>query len=102
MKTIPSIITGISIGTFAILTASCGKKTVTSVELPAEEIAAKPADTYPLTTCVVSGEKLGDMGEPHVIVHEGTTVKFCCKSCLKDFNEDPAKYIAMIKEAEAK
>ena len=104
MKTTPSIITAIALGSFTVLTASCGKKTETTVEMPAEEAAPEAAstDSYPLDTCVVSGEKLGEMGEPHVIVHEGTTVKFCCKSCLKDFNEDPAKYIAMIKEAEAK
>jgi len=113
MKTTPSIL---AIASIALLTASCDKKTVTTVETPKSEVAEKivisdgsltinevaATDTYPLTTCVVSGEKLGEMGEPHVIVHEGTTVKFCCKSCLKDFNEDPAKYIAMIKEAETK
>lgn len=99
MKTKPSII--IAIGAFALLTASCGRKTVTTGgSTTTTEVAADTTDSYPLTTCVVSGEKLGGMGEPHVIVHEGTTVKFCCKSCLKDFNEDPAKYIAMIKAAE--
>ena len=103
MKTTPSIL---AIAAIALLTASCGEKTETTVEAPApeaaDETAAATADTYPLTTCVVSGEELGGMGEPHVIVHEGTTVKFCCKSCLKDFNEDPAKYIAMIKDAETR
>jgi hypothetical protein len=53
---------------------------------------------YPLTTCVVSDEKLGSMGEPVEVVHEGTTVKFCCKSCIPDFEKDPAKYIAKLKE----
>lgn len=69
---------------------------------------AKPAkpyvntDGYPLDTCVVTGEKLGSMGEPHVVKYQGTTVKFCCSSCLKEFNKEPAKYIAMINEAEKK
>lgn len=101
MKTTTSIITAFGI---ALFTASCGKKTETTVEIPKTEAPAKAAasDNYPLTTCVVSGEKLGEMGEPFIHVHEGTTVKFCCKSCLKDFNEDPAKYIAMIKAAEGK
>lgn len=49
---------------------------------------------YPLTTCVVSGEKLGgDMGKPYVFTHEGREIKLCCKSCLKDFKKDPAKYL---------
>ena len=53
---------------------------------------------YPLTTCVVSDEKLGSMGEPVEVVHEGTTVKFCCDSCIPEFEKDPAKYIAKLKK----
>lgn len=59
-------------------------------------------DGYPLDICVVAGEKLGSMGEPHVIKYEGKTVKFCCAACLKVFNKEPAKYMAMIEEAEKK
>ena len=57
---------------------------------------------YPLKTCVVSGEKLGEMGKPFVYEYQGREIKFCCKGCLKDFKKDPAKYIKMIEEAEAK
>jgi len=57
---------------------------------------------YPLKTCVVSGEKLGEMGDPFVYAYEGREIKFCCKGCLKDFKKEPAKYIKMIDEAEAK
>lgn len=64
--------------------------------------SAADAPAYPLQTCVVSGEKLGGMGKPVSITHEGTEVKFCCKSCLKDFNADPAKYVKMVKDAAAK
>lgn len=60
---------------------------------------AKP---YPLKTCVVSDEKLGEMGKPYVFTHEGREVQLCCKSCLKDFKKDPAKYIKKIDEAEKK
>ena len=44
-------------------------------------------DGYPLDVCVVSGEKLGAMGDPFIIKTDGKTVKFCCSSCLKDFNK---------------
>jgi len=58
---------------------------------------------YPLKTCVVSDEKLGgDMGDPYVFTHEGREIKLCCKSCLKDFKKDTAKYIKKIEEAEKK
>ena len=48
---------------------------------------------YPLEKCVVSDEKLGEMGKPYVFTHEGQEIKLCCKSCLKDFNKEPAKYL---------
>ncbi|MCU0782601.1 MAG: TRASH domain-containing protein [Verrucomicrobia bacterium] len=57
---------------------------------------------YPLERCVVSGEKLGEMGKPYVFTHEGREIKLCCKSCLKEFKKDPAKYVKKIEEAEAK
>ena len=58
---------------------------------------AKP---YPLKTCVVSEEKLGEMGDPYVFTYEGREIKLCCKSCLKDFKKDTAKYIKKIEAAE--
>ena len=66
------------------------------------EDAAKKTDTYPLTTCVVSGEELGEHGDPVVFNYEGREVRFCCKDCKKDFLKDPAKYLKMIDDAAAK
>jgi YHS domain-containing protein len=63
---------------------------------------AEKLKPYPLKTCVVSGDKLGEMGDPFVYAYEGREIKFCCKGCLKDFKKDPAKYIKIIDEAEAK
>jgi len=61
--------------------------------------AAKKVKPYPLDTCVVSGEKLGgSMGDPYVFVQDGQEVKLCCKSCLKDFTKEPAKYLKKIQE----
>ncbi len=57
---------------------------------------------YPLKTCVVSGEKLGEMGEAYVYKYKDREIKFCCKDCVKDFNKNPAKYIKKLEEAEAK
>jgi len=54
---------------------------------------------YPLDVCIVSGEKLGSMGEPIVVVHQGQEVKFCCKSCKPDFEKEPAKFIAKLMPA---
>jgi hypothetical protein len=51
---------------------------------------------YTLKTCIVSGDKLGEMGDPFVYAYKGR------EGCLKDFNKEPAKYIKKIEEAEAK
>lgn len=88
-------------------------KTLTAIALTASFLAAplvgfaqdsKPkAKAYPLTTCVVTGEKLGEGGmQAYTFVENGQEVKLCCKSCLKKFNADKEKYMAKIKEGAAK
>lgn len=66
--------------------------------------ADKPAKVkpYPLDVCVVSGEKLGGMGEPFVFTHEKQEIKLCCKSCKKDFDKDTAKFMGKVAEANKK
>ena len=65
---------------------------------PADAKAVKP---YPLKTCLVSDEKLdGDMGKPYVFVEKGQEIKLCCKSCLKDYQKEPAKYLKKIAAAQ--
>lgn len=56
----------------------------------ADKPKAKP---YPLDTCLVSGEKLGEMGKAYEFDYKGQQIKLCCKDCLKDFNKDPQKYL---------
>ena len=62
-----------------------------------KETKAKP---YPLEKCIVSDEKLGEMGKPFVFVHEGQEIKLCCKSCQKDFKKAPAKYLKKLDKIE--
>lgn len=59
-------------------------------------LRAEEAKPYPLTTCLVSDEKLGEMGKPVLINHQGQEVGFCCKSCIGNFEKDPAKYLAKL------
>jgi YHS domain-containing protein len=70
--------------------------------LAADQKSETKPKPYPLKTCSVSGEKLGEMGKPVVYVHEGREIKFCCKDCIKDFKKDPAKYVKKIDEEAAK
>ena len=63
--------------------------------------AGVPKD-YPLTKCVVSDEKLGEHGKPVKVTSDGTDVWLCCKSCIKDFDKEPAKFVKMVKDAQGK
>jgi YHS domain-containing protein len=55
--------------------------------------------SYPLTTCVVSGEKLGEMGEPRDVVVENRLVRLCCGGCEKKLRANPSMYLSKIDEA---
>ncbi len=43
--------------------------------------------------CIVTGNKLGSMGEPVSFQHAGETYKVCCSPCIKKFKKNPDKYI---------
>jgi hypothetical protein len=64
-----------------------------------KELVAKQDAAYPLKTCVVTGEKLGGMGDAVNYIYNDRLVKFCCKGCIKKFEADPAKYLALIDAA---
>ena len=78
----------------AALVGSFGAGALTGAETKNTKV--KP---YPLTKCIVSGEKLGSMGTPYVLTNGTQEVKFCCKGCLKDFNKEKASFMKKIDEA---
>lgn len=51
-------------------------------------------DPYPLTTCPVSGEDLGTMGEPVTLSIEGREVRLCCRGCVSKVEAEPDRYLA--------
>lgn len=57
------------------------------------------AESYPLTTCPVSGEELGSQGDPIEMVHGTRLVRLCCKGCVKGFKKDPSATMAKIDAA---
>ena len=90
----PSIALALLIGVFTAGLA-------TAAETPADQAKAK-TKPYTLTTCIVSGDKLGgDMGEAITKVYGDREIKFCCKGCIKNFEKDQAGYVKKIEEAEA-
>lgn len=76
---------------------------IVSLPASAEEspkAKAAKAKPYPLDKCLVSDEKFEGSGmEAHEFVHEGQTIKLCCKSCLKDFKKDTAAYLKKLPKA---
>jgi YHS domain-containing protein len=58
-----------------------------------KEVKKEEVKPYKPNTCIVSGDKLGEMGKPVVFTYQGQEIKLCCKDCRKDFDKDPAKYL---------
>lgn len=66
------------------------------------ETSESASARYPLTTCIVSDEPLGD--EPVDYVHKvagqpDRLVRFCCDGCIEDFKAEPAKFLAKLDAA---
>ncbi len=86
---------------FAVLFAAAVPAALCASLLTAAAPEAKPertGDPYTLSTCPVSGENLGSMGDAVVKLYEGREVRFCCASCVGAFEKDPAKYMAKVDE----
>lgn len=82
----------------------CGKCAKAVKASPADSIAkvkaaviAEQLRSYPLETCVVSGESLGD--KPVNVVVGTRLVRTCCNDCVKVVNKDAAKYLAQVDTA---
>ena len=60
---------------------------------PAKEEKKEAVKPYKLDTCLVSDEKLGEMGDAVVFTHEGQEIKLCCKKCKPKFEKNPAPYL---------
>ena len=75
--------------------------------VPQADVKQVAAPTEPITKlinvgntiCPVSKEKVDAM-QPVQVLYMDKLYNLCCKMCLKDFNKDPEKYIAMIPDLE--
>jgi YHS domain-containing protein len=94
------LVAGILLATAMISISSAARADGTNTAGAAHSPSATPPKPDLLTTCPVSGDKLGDMGKPYVFVYKGQEVKLCCPDCKSDFDKDPAKYIKMIRTAD--
>ncbi len=104
MKITRKLIAFAAITAMAFFTVSCGEEEHEhsggddhSQSAEAEEGSGKKMDAPidPAKNCIVSGDDLGS--DAVSLVHEGTTLKFCCEDCIPEFKKNPAKYLARIK-----
>jgi hypothetical protein len=78
------------------------KPAVTAPAAPAPATTAAPAaDAYPVDTCVVTGEKLGGMGDVVKFDYKGREIRFCCQGCIAKFLAEPDKYLKILDDATA-
>lgn len=68
-------------------------------EIDAAYIASQQKD-YPLKTCPISGEPLGE--EPVDLLYGTTLVRLCCKGCMGAFDKKPGVVIEKVQKAWAK
>jgi len=82
----------------SLLSVACKpEKAGTAAVTEGTAATASAVKPYPLDVCLVSDEKLGEMGDPVIYIHEGQQIKFCCDKCLPKFKKDPAKYLSKMK-----
>ena len=94
------MLAGFAAGTTGVRAADTNSPSI-SANAPAGK-AKEKIKPYPLDKCIVSDEKLGEMGKPITMTYKEQEMKFCCKDCVKKFNKEPEKYIKKMKEEAAK
>ena len=80
--------------------ADCPKKAAadpaTYIAKLDEAAIAKQSEKYPLKTCAVSGDKLGEHGDVIKLVVGGRLIELCCADCKKEIAKDPAKVLSKV------
>jgi YHS domain-containing protein len=92
---IKSTLSAALVAAFASISApvTLAEETKPPVKEAKPEEKKQTVKPYKLETCIVSDEKLGEMGKPFVFTHEGQEIKMCCKMCKPKFDKDPATYL---------
>lgn len=61
--------------------------------------ADQQRDDYPMDTCIISGGRLGGMGEPYELVIANRLIRLCCEGCEGKVMAAPAEHIATLDAA---
>ena len=74
--------------------------TVAGFILTAASAVHAATSAYPLKVCIVTNDELGD--DPVTANYKGRSILLCCKSCVRKFNANPEKYVAILDKELAK
>jgi len=91
------VVAALSLGLASAACASPAPSSSSSATHEFKRVAASA--NYPLKTCVVTGEELGDVPDRVAYSYDGAEVQFCCPGCAKTFQRDPEKYLAQVRAA---
>ena len=83
---------------FVALAKSGNEPGETHTSADANPKPAMKSQPYTLSTCPVSGEALGSMGDPIVKEYNGREVRFCCSMCIGRFEKNTDDYFKKIDE----
>ena len=57
-----------------------------------------PAEAAAVQNCPFMPQR--PASKEHFVEHEGRRIHVCCGGCVRRFNEDPGKYVAMLEQPE--
>ncbi|MGC6426648.1 MAG: hypothetical protein ACON5H_06585 [Akkermansiaceae bacterium] len=96
MKTTKTILL-IAGSVLALVTASCSSTSASNDPHAGHKMTAtNTVKPYTKDTCIVTDNKLGSMGDPITLVHNGQEVKFCCKPCVAKFKANPERFLSKL------
>lgn len=82
--------------------ADLGESSETTDESEVAELSAEDKALVEAQMFCPIGDKLGGMGTPIKVMHEGKPVFLCCEHCREPFLKDPEKGLAAIEEKKQK
>ncbi len=96
-----SLVTLLVLSTAALVSSFIGAQDAAQAQRAAagaddSAAVARQIPSYPLKTCVVSGEPLEEAID---VVQDGTLVRLCCKGCAKALAKKPAAIVAKVHAA---
>lgn len=94
MKTFFSVILGSALLlTGSPLVDASGGETKTPTTQSSKKSKKRTVKRYPFDFCLVSNDKLGEMGKPIGFAYKGQEIKVCCRDCKNDFDKTPEEYM---------